>query len=127
MSAVVLDASALLALLSSEPGSEAVAESLPGAQISSVNLSEVVAKLSDHGMASAEIRLVIDGLGLQVASFDEALAHEAGMLRSKIRKLGLSLGDRACLALGLRERATVLTTDRRWTEVDLAIRVQVAR
>lgn len=100
MSKVVLDASALLALLNAEPGSRAVEENLSGAAVSAVNLSEVIAKLSERGMPEAAIRTALEGLGLDVRPFDTAMAYSAGTLRAATRGLGLSLGDRACLALG---------------------------
>ena len=98
VSNAVLDASALLALLQDEPGSDRVLESLPGALVCSVNLSEVVAKLTELGMPEPDIRVALS-LGLEVVAFDEALAYSAGALRPATRPAGLSLGDRACLAL----------------------------
>lgn len=124
---VVLDASALLALLNREPGGASVFASLPGARISAVNLAEVVAKLSDYGMKDQEIRLAVGGLGLDVVTFDEELAHRSGTLRPATRELGLSLGDRACLALGIQGGATVLTTDRDWSRLELDVTIRIAR
>ncbi len=115
MSSAVLDASALLALLKREQGGEVVAEALAqGAAIGAVNLSEVVARLAEAGMPEPDIRQVIEPLGLDVIAFDADLAYLAGMLRATTRQLGLSLGDRACLALGRRLGLPVLTTDRAW-------------
>jgi len=100
VSEVVLDASALLALLNREPGHEEVARAIPRAAISAINLSEVVAKLSDSSMLEETIREALDGLALEVHAFGRDLAYEAGLLRTATKPRGLSLGDRACLTLG---------------------------
>lgn len=127
MSEVVLDASALLALLNREPGHEEVAGTIPHAAISAVNLSEVVAKLSDNGMPEEEIREALEGLALEVCSFGRELAYETGLLRPKTRSRGLSLGDRACLALGNRLELLVLTTDRAWEGLDVKAQIRLVR
>lgn len=125
--AVILDASALLALLNDEPGGQEVAYTLPAARISSVNLSEVVAKLAEHGMPQAVIHEVLEGLGIDVVEFDRALAYRCGLLRPSTSGLGLSLGDRACIALGLAFGERILTADRRWAELELAADIDVIR
>ena len=114
---VVLDASALLTLLQNEPGAEVVADLLPRGIMSAVNLSEVVAKLMDHGMPLEEAREALDGLPIDVASFDRDAAFAAGELRRVTRGAGLSLGDRACLALATRLGATAVTADRAWASL----------
>ncbi|MDE2007989.1 MAG: type II toxin-antitoxin system VapC family toxin [Rhodospirillales bacterium] len=111
---VVLDASAVLALLGDEPGAEAVLEALPRATISTVNLSEVVAKLAERGMPAEAIAAALDGLDLDPRPFEIADAYAAGALRPATRAAGLSLGDRACLALAARLGAPALTADRGW-------------
>ena len=95
MSDAVIDASALLAILNDEPGAETVAHYIPGATISSVNLSEVVAKLADNAMPEDAIREAIRVLELKILPFDERLSYSAGLLRPETREKGLSLGDRA--------------------------------
>ncbi|GAB4207677.1 MAG: PIN domain-containing protein [Coleofasciculaceae cyanobacterium] len=127
MSSYVLDASALLALLNNEPGAEQVAAVLTEAVISSVNLSEVVARLADAGRAETEIREFLGALELEVTSFDAEMAYHAGMLRPLTRHLGLSLGDRSCLALGQVLGLPVITADRTWGELDIGIEIQVLR
>jgi PIN domain nuclease of toxin-antitoxin system len=112
---VVLDASAVLALLYQEPGGQAVAAHLPGALISAVNLSEVAAKLADDSIPPGDIAVTLGGLGLDVQPFDAAMAVAAGLLRPATRHLGLSLGDRACLALAQSVQGVALTTDRAWS------------
>ena len=126
MSDAVLDASALLALLQDEPGASMVLEAIPGALVCSVNLSEVVAKLVEVGMPEREIRLALS-LGLEIVPFDEVLAFSSGLLRHATRSAGLSLGDRACLALAQSRSLPALTTDRVWTTLDIGIDVVCVR
>ncbi len=114
MSKFVLDASALLVLLTGEPGSAEVESRLAGCAMSSVNLAEVVGKLAERGMADREIEAALGGLGIEIHDFDEEDAFAAGRLRRETRGRGLSLGDRACLTLGMRLGATILTSDRSW-------------
>lgn len=127
MNNYVLDASAILALLNNERGSEMVINVLTEAVISSVNLSEVIAKLADCGMSEVEVREVISALGLEIINFEPEMAYYAGMLRPLTRQAGLSFGDRACLTLGSSLSLQVLTTDKAWADLELGINVQVIR
>jgi len=124
---VVLDASALLALLQAEPGAARVATLLPDAAVSAVNLSEVVAKLAEHGMPAAAIRTALEGLNLGIHDFDEHAAVEAGLLRPSTKALGLSLGDRACLALARELGLPAVTTERVWASANVGVDVEVIR
>lgn len=124
---MVLDASAVIALLADEPGAETVRAWLPHAVVSAVNLAEVGAKLADRGMADAAIREAIDALGFEIAAFDEGAAYAAVHLRAPTRRFGLSLGDRACLALAAARGLPVLTTDRDWRALDIGVEVHLAR
>ncbi len=124
---VVLDASALLAVLRAEPGAERVEPRLEGARIGAVNLSEVVAKLDDDGVPELEIQRAIGRLDLEVHAFDAAQAYAAGVLRQKTRALGLSFGDRACLSLAQRLGAVALTADRSWARLEIGVVVDVIR
>jgi PIN domain nuclease of toxin-antitoxin system len=124
---VVLDASALLAVLRAEPGSDLVEPRLEGARIGAVNLSEVVTKLIDDGVPEAEIRRAIGRLELDVHVFDAQHAYSAGVLREATRAFGLSLGDQACLALAQSLGAPALTADRSWSRLDLGIAIEVIR
>lgn len=127
MSATVLDATAVLALLNDEPGARTVVSLLPRAVISTVNLAEVVGKLAEAGMPEGMIQTVLGHLGLVVIPFDEALAVRTGLLRPATSDYGLSLGDRACLALGQHLRRPVLTADRMWKTVKLDVEIQMIR
>jgi len=123
----VLDASAVLSLLQGETGARAVQDRLAGAAICSVNLSEVAGKLLDVGMPEAEAREAVEALQLEMVPFDEVLAWEAARLRPLGKSLGLSPGDRACLATGLRLGRPVLGADRAWVRLDLPVRVETIR
>jgi ribonuclease VapC len=127
MNEVVLDASALLALLNSEPGSATVAAAFPRVAIGAVNLSEVVAKLVERGMPAEAVRAILEDLDLDVHPFDAESAYATGALRTATRQLGLSLGDRACLALGQRLDRPVLTTDGAWKSLDVGVTVRPIR
>ncbi len=125
--AVVLDASALLTLFQQEPGADQVGQHVRDGVISSVNFTEVVAKLLENGMPEAMIREHLRSFELHTVSFDVEQAYVAGLLRTRTMAFGLSLGDRSCLALAMKLGAPVLTGDRRWRELDLGIVVQVFR
>ena len=127
MNEVVLDASALLAVLRDEPGAQRVESRLHGAHVGAVNLSEVVAKLIEDGVPEAEIRVAIDRLQLDIHAFDAQLAYVAGILRRSTRASGLSFGDRTCLALAQSLGALALTADRSWSGFDLGIAIEVIR
>jgi len=123
----VVDASALLALLQGEPGLEGWDAAIADAAISAVNLAEVIAKLADAGMPEGEIRETLEPLGLEVADFDADQAYQAGLLRPLTRQFGLSLGDRACLALARSRGLPVLTADQAWEAVQVGVEVRVIR
>ncbi len=113
----VLDASALLCLINGEPGAERVASVLSQAVISAVNLAEVATKLNELGADEDTARTLLAPLHLAVVPFDEVTAYATGALRAATRGQGLSLGDRACLALGASRGASVLTTDKAWANL----------
>ena len=127
MSEVVLDASALLALMNSEPGSERVAPTIPRAIISAVNLAEVVGKLADRGVPGDSIRAALSALSIRVIAFDDEQAFEVGLLRNRLGKSGLSLADLCCLTLAGRLGAPALTADRDWLDIDTGAEVITIR
>ncbi len=128
VSEAVLDASALLALLNGERGAEDVRVAIhAGAHVSTVNLSEVVATLADRGLDAETIRAVLESVQITVIPFDEALAVRAGVLRPLTRRLGLSFGDRACLALAQALGLPALTADRAWAGLSVGVTVEFIR
>ena len=127
MTNTVLDASALLALFNTEKGADLVAEALPGAFISTVNISEVVSRLSEAGIPEDSIRLSLDSLDIDIVPFDTGQAFLTGMMRANTRDAGLSLGDRACLSLGKSLDIEVLTADRMWIGLDVGVKIKVIR
>lgn len=127
MSKFVLDASAVLALLQSEAGAEQVEKCLPQALISTVNLAEVVTRLSLQGMTDEPIREVVGLLGLRVVPFGEEQSFLAGLLAAQTRTQGLALGDRACLALAMTNQAIAVTADRAWKELDIGVKIHLVR
>lgn len=123
----VLDASALLAYLQEEPGSEAVAAVLAESVISSVNWAEVVQKSLAASVVVEGMGDDLEALGMTIYSFTPEDAEVAGRLWQQTRQFGLSLGDRACLSLGLRLRVPVLTAEKAWANLGLTLEVRVIR
>lgn len=127
MSEAVLDASAVLAVLNGEPGADLIVPLLGEAMMSTVNYAEVTSKLIGSGAARSEARNAILSLGIDVADFDLGLAERTGELRPLTRHRGLSLGDRACIALAEREGIPVVTTDRTWRDILPGLEIRVVR
>lgn len=129
MSQYILDASALLAWLWQEPGGERVADLLAdqSCAISSVNLSEVIVKAIDKGLPAEMVWKLLSGLDSEIAAFTQEDAQAAALLRPATRHLGLSLGDRACLALARSRQGIAVTADRPWTQADLGIDIECIR
>ena len=123
----IADSSAILALLKQEPFDKLDPRRLFRATISAVNLSEVLERLCAGGLSESEADEAVAALNLRVADFDEAQARLAAHLRPRTRRAGLSLGDRACLALGLHLGRPVITADRVWTSLDIGVEVVVIR
>ena len=123
----MLDASALMAVLREEPGAAAVEAVLDHAAISAVNLSEVQAKLVERGAAAEIAWSSLVALDLEVVDFDAPQAKVAGGLRRLTRAQGLSLGDRACLALAQALGLPAMTADRAWAGLEIGIGICVVR
>lgn len=123
----VLDASALLAMLQDEPGGDIVQELLETAAISSVNWSEVIQKALDRQIEIDGLRHDLEALGLQILPFTAVLAETTAQLRSATRQAGLSLGDRACLALAAVLGLPAITADRVWPDLGLPLKIRVVR
>lgn len=115
----ILDASAILAVLQNEIGKEKVEPILDKSAVSRVNVTEVLTKLVEKGMSVGEAKQAFDDLDLKIIEFDENQSLESAELRPLTKHLGLSLGDRCCLALALLENATAVTADRDWAKLNV--------
>lgn len=126
---IVLDASALLALLQREPGSDRVQQALPNAVMSVANLAEVLGKAADRGLDVQHQYRLVASLGIRFEPVTEEDAVTSAWLRR--REAGgqpvLSLGDRLCLALARRLDLPALTADRAWETVDHGVDVHLVR
>ena len=125
--AVVLDASALLAMVHAEPGGDFVQSLLQTAAMSTVNWSEVVQKALDREVEVRGLREDLEALGLRILPFTADQAERTASLRAETRHLGLSLGDRACLALAADLDLPAVTADRAWKDLAVGIEIRVAR
>ncbi|MCX7673212.1 MAG: type II toxin-antitoxin system VapC family toxin [Thiobacillaceae bacterium] len=123
----VLDASAVLAWLWRETGAKTVEDLLAagGCAMSSVNLAEVLTKALDKGLPPEQLRTLVGSLELEVLPFEIDDAVEAARLRVPTRHLGLSLADRACLALAKTRGHPAVTADQAWVVAGPAIGVQI--
>jgi PIN domain nuclease of toxin-antitoxin system len=117
VSAVVIDASALLAAILGENGGDTVFDMLDDAAVSTVNVAEVYTYAAINELPTDAIDAFFADTGIEIAPFDQHQAVTAGRLASITRKAGLSLGDRSCLALAKTRGAEVLTADRPWQQV----------
>ena len=116
----VLDASADLVVLNGEPGEKKVIPLLAESAISAVNLTEVGAKLLEAGMEEASAQIAVSVLGIgEIVDFTEDSAWEAAQLRPLTKQYGLSLGDRACLALARKLNVPAVTADKEWSKFKL--------
>lgn len=126
MSKRVLDSSAILAVIFEEPGSELVALMLKNSVVSSVNFAEVATKLSEKKILNENSIEDLKNLGFDVIDFDVEQAAKVGELRPLTRHLGLSLGDRCCLALAMLRGTTAVTADKDWKKLKFC-KVEVIR
>ena len=124
---IVADASAILAALKNEPFADFDPRRLVGATVSAVNVCEVLSKLHDDGLNDTQALAAVSTMDLSIVAFDASQAHSAARLRSITRHAGLSLGDRACLALGLQLGHPVITADRAWASLDVGVKVVLIR
>ncbi len=123
----VLDASAILAELFGEPGSERVSRARPRAVVSAVNYSEVIAKLIDEGLSASAAEDAAEQLRCEVLEADKHRSALAALLHLHTRRKGISLGDRYCLQLAMEFGVPLLTTDRRWASLGLDVQVELLR
>ena len=125
MTNVVLDSSAILAVIQDEPGQEVVLPVLEGALVSTVNLAEVATCIAKLGVPKDVVHTTIAKLPIHPCNFGYDLVCFTGALIQETRQFGLSLGDRACLALGMMRKIPVFTADRVWKELENSLDIQV--
>lgn len=125
VSKVVLDASALLALIHRETGQEVVADAVVESVISAVNLAEVIGKLAERGVPQDRAKAIALSFGVEVVPLDVDIAAKAGQLRPSTRSAGLSLGDRCCLATAMALGLPALTAEAAWEPLAAALGVDV--
>ncbi len=124
---MILDASAVLALLNNEPGAEEVRAVIGNAEMSAVNVAEVAGKLADAGMPDAHIMRAL-AIGFDTLPFGEDEIALMSSIRKATKKHGLSLGDRCCLVTALVHKRPVLTADRAWANVKVrGLRIEVLK
>lgn len=119
MSKAVFDSSAVLALYYNEPGRKKVLQLINRHEplISAINLAEVFTKLAEDGLTEKEMVESFDGLDIQIVDFEKQQAVETAQLRQQTKHLGLSLADRTCIALAVREKAIAVTADKVWAKL----------
>ena len=126
---IVLDASALIAMLKEEPGGDQVAEVIKDCCMCVVNFAEVISYFAFAGYSQNQVAEILRPLPIDLVPADADLSWAAGLLRPKTKQAGLSLGDRYCLALAKRNDSDVLTADQSWEQIadDVGVRVRLIR
>lgn len=127
MSSVLLDASAVLAVLHQEPGGEQVAEVLHGATMSAVNYGEVLKKTIEFQGSATKVELFLAHQRLVIVPFDQRQAKRAAEIYPVTKHLGFSMADRACLALGLELGIPVWTAERKFVDCGLSVAIELIR
>lgn len=123
----VLDASAILAFLNGEPGQDVVSDALQSSRclVTAANQAEIIAKALDRGHSMDSIQAILAELAYDVVDTTAADGTLAGQLRATTRAVGLSLGDRLCLAAAIRLNAVVLTADRPWLALAATLKLDI--
>jgi len=127
MNKVVMDASAVLTLLNEEPGCEVVEKYLPNAVLSAVNLSEILAMLGEIDFTVKEAEEMVTRLIKEIIPFEQKQAAIAASMKKITKAQGLSLGDRACLALAKLENLPALTADKAWIKAEHQVKIILIR
>lgn len=126
---IVLDASALIAMLKEERGGDRVAEVIGDCCMCVINFAEVISYFAFAGYSQKQVAEILRPLPIDLVPADAELSWAAGLLRPKTKQAGLSLGDRYCLALAKRNGSEVLTADQSWEQIaeDVGVRVTLIR
>lgn len=125
---LIVDSSALMAVILEERGAEIVLPQLRGAMLSSVNFSETASRLAEKkNTTAAEVVTLLRRFDLEICPFDSDLALIAAEFRPLTRHIGASFADRACLALGSAKRAPILTADSKWAELEIDLDIRLIR
>jgi PIN domain nuclease of toxin-antitoxin system len=122
----VIDTSVILAIARNERIDKAAVSLVDGGVMSTVNISEIYAKLADLKLNSATVGPLL-GILARIEPLTVSQARLAGFLRNSTRHAGLSLGDRCCLALAIELGADVYTTEHIWNRVEVGCRIHVLR
>ncbi|MEM7119364.1 MAG: type II toxin-antitoxin system VapC family toxin [Chloroflexota bacterium] len=122
-----MDASALLAYLFRESGHEEVKKHLDDCCISTVNLSEVIGRFTRDGHKADEVLERISATNIEIVPFSASHSAIVATLLPQTKSLGLSLADRACLALAKEQEVEALTADRVWQQMELGIKIKLIR
>jgi PIN domain nuclease of toxin-antitoxin system len=123
----VLDASALLAFLFREPGHEMVAGEIASACISTVDLAESLGRIARDGHDPRPLLTGVSESTLEIVPFSPDQALRCARLLAQARSLGLSLGDRACLALAMERGLAAMTADAVWAALDAGVEIVLIR
>src|SRR5262245_34930840 len=127
MNRFVFDTSAVLAILLEEPGADVAEAAIRNALMTTVNLTEALTRCLDKHLPVEPTEEFLASHGIQFVEFGYDLARSAAALRIPTKPYGLSLGGRACLALAIREKATVVTADRVWAGLDIGCKIEIIR
>jgi ribonuclease VapC len=127
MASAVLDSSVLLAAINEERGAESLGGVIFDSMMSSVNLAEVVAKLIARGATTEKYTTILAEVDLQIVDFTKGMAETSGHLVPKTRHRGLSLGDRACIALAISKGLPAFTADKNWAGLDVGCEIRLIR
>ncbi len=116
---ILLDTSAIIALLKKEPGHTKVDDVLATCAMSTVNFAELISSLAREGVSTDDIDTITENIIPEIIPLSHEISITTGKLITTTKHLGLSLGDRACLATAIYFNMEVYTADKVWEKLDL--------